>query len=378
MLTPEDIDRLLSFDGGDAWVLSAYLDLDAARRIKRSYLIAFEDLTRAKREQLAEPARDHFAREVTNARAWLEGQEPSGKGLALISCSPKSFWQAHVLAVRVREHLAFERRPDVAPLLELVDEYERYAVALVDKKEARLFSVFLGEIEESKAFKDPLVPTKHDEGGLSQANFQRHHETHVHWLLKRAARSLTELHRRRRFDRLILAGPDEATTALRRLLPRPLARLLVAVAPIQADAGDAEILNATLEVERRIEREAEDRLLKELLDFAGPGGRASLGVVPTLDALWADMVQTLVVADGAHAGGSECINCGRLELGTVATCPACGKTMATLHDVFHRAMARAREQAAGVEVVHGAAARLLKETGGGLGAFVRYRWGAAG
>jgi peptide subunit release factor 1 (eRF1) len=154
--------------------------------------------------------------------------------------------------------------------------------------------------------------------------------------------------------------------------------LLVAVAPIEADASDAEILNATLEVERRIEREAEDRLLKELLDFAGPGGRASLGVVPTLDALWADMVQTLVVADGAHAGGSECINCGRLELGTVATCPACGKTMATLHDVFHRAMARAREQAAGVEVVHGAAARLLKETGGGLGAFVRYRWGAAG
>jgi len=37
-------------------------------------------------------------------------------------------------------------------------------------------------------------------------------------------------------------------------------------------------------------------------------------------------------------------------------------------------MGRAREQAAGVEVVHAAAARLLQETAGGLGAFLRYRW----
>src|SRR5258706_3167578 len=117
MLTLEDIDRLLSFDGGDAWVLSAYLDLDAARRIKRSYLIAFEDLIKSEREELAEPARDHFAREVARVRAWLEDQEASGKWLALICCSPKNFWQAHVLPVRITEHLAFERRTETAPLL---------------------------------------------------------------------------------------------------------------------------------------------------------------------------------------------------------------------------------------------------------------------
>src|SRR6266481_5431073 len=84
MLTPEDIDRLQSFDGGDARVLSAYLDLDAARRIKRSYLIAFEDLIKGARGELAEPARDDLAREAAHVRAWLEGQEPRGKGLALI------------------------------------------------------------------------------------------------------------------------------------------------------------------------------------------------------------------------------------------------------------------------------------------------------
>lgn len=378
MLTPEEIDRLESFDGHDAMVLSAYLDLDAARRIKRSYLIAFEDLIKAMREKVTEGlAREQLAHEAARAREWLESRELSGKGLALLACSPKNFWSTYVLAVRVREHVAFERRPDVAPLFELVDEYERYAVAHVEKNAVRLFSVYLGDIEDSMALADPLVPAKHDQGGLSQLKYQHHHDTHVDWLLKRAAQGLTELHRRRRFGRLILTGPEEATSALRRLLPRPLARLVVAVAPVQASAGDAEILRATLEVERRLEREAEERLLKELLDLAGPAGRTILGVVPTLDALWADMVQILVVADGFHATGSECANCGRLELEGVETCPSCGKAMSPLHEVLHRAMGRAREQAASVEIVHGAAARLLQETGGGLGAFVRYRWDAA-
>lgn len=148
---------------------------------------------------------------------------------------------------------------------------------------------------------------------------------------------------------------------LRRLLPRPLARRLAAVVPAKLAASEAEILQATLDVEGQIERKTEERVLQELLDLVGPGGRATLGLVPTLDALWADMVQTLVVAQNVCGAGSECPNCGRLEPGSVETCPACGKAMGPLHDLFHRAMVRAREQAGSVEVMHGAAARQLQD-----------------
>src|SRR5881396_3823361 len=44
--------------------------------------------------------------------------------------------------------------------------------------------------------------------------------------------------------------------------------------------------------------------------------------------------------------------------------------------LFHRAMARARERAGGVEMVHGSAAQRLRESGGGLGALLRYRLAA--
>ncbi len=82
-----------------------------------------------------------------------------------------------------------------------------------------------------------------------------------------------------------------------------LAHRVVVVIPADIDAGQREILDKTLAVERRIEREEEDRLLRQLLDPAGPGGRAVLGARPTLAALWADLVQTLVVAPAVEVGG---------------------------------------------------------------------------
>jgi peptide chain release factor subunit 1 len=269
-------------------------------------------------------------------------------------------------------HLAFEPEPDVAPLLELADEYERYAVAVVDKGTARILSVFAGELEEREDVKD-LVISKHDQGGWSQARYQRHHEAHVYQHLKRVVQRLSDLLRRRRFDRLILVGPEEATSGLRRLLPRVLAQRLAAVIPGTLATSDHEIVERTLEVERQIEREAEERLLNQALDNAGPAGQATLGVTPTLAALWADLVQTLLVAHGLRVDGSECPNCARLDPGRLKTCPACGTPMRTVHDLFHRAMARAMDQAGRVEVMHGAAARRLGELGGGLGALLRYR-----
>jgi peptide chain release factor subunit 1 len=244
--------------------------------VRRSCRVVFEDLVKDVGARLPEPARDDLTREVGRVQEWLTS-EPHGKAVALFSCQARGLWQVHLLAVHAEDHLAFELMPDLAPLLRLLDEHERYAVALVDKEKARLFSVFLGEIEESGAFRD-FVPHKTDQGGVSQAGYQRHHEIHVLWHLKRVAGHLAELLRRRRFDRLILAGPEEVTSALRRVLPRVLAGRLAAVIPADTFASDADILAKTLEVERQVEREAEERLFAELLELAGPGGRATLGV----------------------------------------------------------------------------------------------------
>jgi len=373
LLTPERIAELEAFDGGGARVLSVYLNLDPTRQARRTYRIVLEDLAKEIRSRLDRKARVTFEADVARVQEWLGRQAPHGNGVALFASGPRKFFHAHWLLVGVQDHLTWDLTPDVAPLLEVADEYERYAVALVEKNRARLFTVFMGAIEESDALRDKEVPPRHDQGGVSQSHFQRHHDLHVLWHLKRIAGRLAALFRRRPFDRLILAGPEEVTSELRPLLPDALARRVVAVVPLETYANEREVLEKTLEIEARVEREAEERLLQELFETAGAGGRATQGLAPTLEALWLGEVRTLVVADGARQAGSECPNCGRLEPRDIATCPACGSAMRTVHDVVHRAMARTIDQAGRVEVVHGDAARRLLQVGGGLGALLRFR-----
>jgi peptide subunit release factor 1 (eRF1) len=372
VFTQRQIEELEAFDAGDERALSVYLDLDLHDAAGRSYLIALTDLVKELREPLDKAGREALDREADRVAVWLDENRRAGNGLAVFSCTPRGLWQAAYLRVPVADHLVFERRPDIAPLLDILDEYERYAVAVVDKGRARLFTVFAGEIEPGEAFED-YVPPHHKQGGWSQANFQRHHEAHVFRHLKRVAEHLTQLARRRSFDRLVIAGPEEATNELKKLLPRALASRLAATLAVDPHATPEEILEKTLQVERRVEREVEDRLLRELLEVAGAGGRATCGIPETLDALWLGDVQTLVVAHGVHAPGSECGNCGRLETATLETCPMCGSAMHEVHDVFHRAMARTLEQAGSVETLHGESATRLRQAGGGMGAILRYR-----
>src|SRR5262245_62057849 len=130
--TAERIAQLESFDGRGATILSTYLDLDPARQVQHSLRIVFEDLVREASESLGPRERAELTNEARCVRDWLENEPPSGRGLVLFSCRPRDLWLPYVLRVSVKDHLAIDAQPDVAPLLELIDEHERYAAAFVN------------------------------------------------------------------------------------------------------------------------------------------------------------------------------------------------------------------------------------------------------
>src|SRR5579883_3017540 len=371
MLTFQQIHDLVTFDGGSDLVLSTYLNLTPDRQIRRTYRVAFEDLVRQLELTIPGEQRAALAREAERVRQYLGTAPPAGRGVAVFSCTPRRLWEAVSLPVVVGESVHLGRRPYVRPLLDVLDEYERYAVALVDKEKARLFTVYLGEIEEHALVVDP-VPGKHDEGGWSQANYQRHHEAHVYWHLKRVADELSALLRRRPFDRLVLAGPEEATSELRRLLPRPLRQRLVATFPAELFASPAEILDRTLAIERDVERKEDAHLVERLIETATARGLAVLGFAATLEAVWTGGVHQLVVADGLEHPGSECPGCARLALDVPSSCPVCREHPLALSDVVERVIERALEEGGTVKSVMGPAADRLRERGEGIGAFLRY------
>lgn len=206
MVTEEELAHLAQFNGSPHLTLSVYLNLDPARQIRRTYQVAYKDLVKLVDTNLGHEARKALEADLERIEDFLKTESLQGRGLAIFSCTSRDLWQVYDLPVPVADEIHTDLTPYLRPLLDVLDEYERYAVALVDKRQARFFSVYLGAIEEANALKD-FVPGKHDQGGISQANFQRHHNAHVYRHLKNVVQQLSILERTHPYDRLILAGP---------------------------------------------------------------------------------------------------------------------------------------------------------------------------
>lgn len=372
VVTRADVERLVRFDGRGGRILSAYLDLDPERQVTRSYRIVLEDLVKAAREPLDKDQVRDLDAEAARVQEWLEEERPDARGLAVFSSSAAGLWMTFGLSASVPDRVSFDVHPLITPLLGVMEKLERYVVALVDKESARLLEVFEGRVEAVQAVTDD-VPGKHDQGGLAQPRLQRHHEDHVLRHVKRVVQRLSEHLRDRPFDRLILAGPEEATTEVREHLPHELARRLIATVPAEMFASDSEILKMTLEIEQRARRESDEELATAVIDAARSNGDGACGMSATLEAVWLRQILRLVVADGLGATGSECPVDGRLYPDPPGSCPMCGAETLPVADIVDRAAQLTLELDGDVEIVDERAAQRLRDACDGIGAVLRFR-----
>jgi peptide subunit release factor 1 (eRF1) len=369
---PALLDHLRATPAPGGRVLSVYLDTSPGRLAGQAYRMALQDGCDAVRATLDPAERERFEAAAARAVAYVtDAFVPQGRGLALFTAPEPEYLYAVGLPKPPVDTVAWAETPRLEPLQELVDDAERYAVLLFDKERTRLFTVFLGQVEEQRAFAD-AVPGKQETGGwfaLAQSRYARHHEDHVLRHAKRTIRALLNLLQRRPFDRLLVSGPDEAVSVLIHHLPRPLRARLAGTLSLPLYASDAEVLAATLPVAEAIERQVERALVDDLLAGAATP-HVALGYEQTLAAISEGRVHQLVLADEFAGIGSECPACGRLIAG-VGVCPACGEMTRPVSDLRERLLARALDQGAKIEIVSGEAAALLMVYNG-LGARTRY------
>ncbi|MCL4459183.1 MAG: hypothetical protein M1136_10415 [Chloroflexi bacterium] len=372
MIKIGDLKELLKMRSADQPVLSVYLDVARAINERRAYRLVFKDLLKSLRKNIKDrKLRKALREEAARVNSFLDLEyTQQGQGLAIFSCSPKDFWRVYHLPVSIPNDVHFTLQPYVSPLVELIDEYERYGVVLVDKEKARLFVIYLGQIEEQEEVFD-LVPGKHKQGGWSQANYQRHHEAHVHWHLKHVAQALVEYYKGKPFDRLIIGAANEVASELPHLLPKELADRISGIFAVPITASATDILQETLAIEQEIERQQEERLVENLITCASKVGPGALGLDDTLFLLQEGRVRQLLIADGYIASGYECLRCGNLIAQTVSRCPLCRGKIERTDGLIEKAVEMALAKDSEVEIVKGKAKdRLL--THGGIGALLRF------
>jgi peptide subunit release factor 1 (eRF1) len=375
LVTVAEMKALAAFHSDDYPVLSLYLDVRPEERQREKVRVKLKHLIdEARRHPAARSTKERrriFQQESERLLSWFETEyDATGRGLAIFTALEKELWRSFRLPVPTHDRLIIADRPYLRPLLTLVDEFERYLVALVDKQTARLFIVYLGEIEEYTDLMDELVPHSR-EGGLSAEKNQRHHDMHVLWHVKHAAELTERLWMLEQCQWLLVGGTDEALAEFRDHLPKALRERLAGEVTVSVNDNHDVILARALEVEQAIEHRVEAERVKALFDATFGTKQGVLGLDDTLEAIVEQRVWILVMEDDFRQPGFECPNCHFMVTTLTAHCPLCDTRLEPQLDIVERAVERALDQKATIEVLRGEARQALAAHGH-IGAILRY------
>jgi peptide subunit release factor 1 (eRF1) len=377
MISKADFDAIVARAAApDSPVLSVYLDIDQSKaaNLQRHFAAALENMLRSIEARLDGNQLKNFSADAERVRRFVAELEPRAKGLILFCDDSENFFWSQQIKASVRNIARWSDTPYLIPLIEILDEYERYGVVLTDKEHARLFTVFIGEIvEHYDAFAPASVKhfrTTGTDQWLSAQRFQSNAEMHVHWHLKHVAELLDKLVDRYGFHRLLLGGPVEATGALQHLLSKRARARVVERLALPVKASEQEVLEAALQVESRVEREMEKQTVEQLIDANGHHP-IMLGLDDTLRALAEERIWRVYYADGFRPRGGQCVNCGMLYGRTDGSCDFCGAAIKSVDDLLERMVERVLEQDGKIAEVAGEAALRLRQAGG-IGAVLRF------
>ncbi|MBI3742700.1 MAG: hypothetical protein HY261_00225 [Chloroflexi bacterium] len=371
MLTHDALQALVKRSKPGVDVLSVYFDEDASTGLWKDKLYRLKRTLDTMEQGFAGAQRKAFAVDRARVEGYIGGHKSHGQSLAIFSSQAQDLWSVTELRIPMRDEVRYAASPYVRPLARLFDDYQRYAVALVDNEKARLFVLYLGEIEEQRNVQD-RVPKRHSQTE-HQAKVEQRHATKVRQHVRHAIEALTEMRRAQRFNRLIIGGASEALSKFEQELPKELTSLVVGRISVDMHASDGDVLGEALKVERRFEEEKETRTVEQLVTRGAKHHHAVLGGDETLLAIRHGDVFELVVAADFTLKGCQCSKCGLASATIVRVCPRCAAAMKPVDDIVEIAIEQSEGAGARVEVVTGPARARLVKAAGGIGALLTDR-----
>jgi len=379
---------LAEAEHGDVPVVSLYLNLADPGRVSTELnslvRTAHKELDRDDRfDQAQRKALGRVLSDV-DRRVGSEVGPETGARLLVVFADTEGSWREHRLPVALPSRLVIQQGPYTRPLSLLLDEFPRYAVLAADARNARLFSLHLGDLEEHpdvlirddevpdrvRAKKSMAVSSWGVYSGMGDQRIQRHIEDHVHRHLRHVAGRTYAWFKEERFERMLVAAPDERTLSrLKDHLHSDLRRRVRGEFQARPDDDDQELKQKALVTAREIERREERELLDRLVDLHLSGGLGAVGLQPVLDALRLGQVHTLVMKQDFTASGCVCPEDRYLSAGA-APCPMCGRDLQPVDRLADEIVQEAVSQ--GAEVRHVSAAHEGFDPHG-VGALLRFR-----
>lgn len=334
----------------DEKVVSLYLNLDPSEFAEppaRATAVnsVLDDAERQAREE--DPS---VRADVDRLRAMFQGFDFQGAHGVAAFASGDSLLETIKLARTVPNCVVIDDAPYIEPLVDAQAEGD-YAVVLVNRQAGRIFRGGRDRLDQVADVRDE-VPRRHDQGGWSQARFQRSVDKEAYDHLKHVGEELLRRFNRRKFDALFVAAPEGIWPEFEDRLHPYLKERLAGRFEIDVENSTPEDVHAAAEVliaayERKLEAEMLDRLVAA----RSSGGRGASGLDDTLGALNEQRVEVLLLQENFDAAGVCCPQCGWLGPSNVDQCPADGTQTVKRDDVTDLAVRRAITQSARVVIV---------------------------
>ena len=334
-ITWDELRDLAGFEAEKGCAISLYLDLDpsvtptpgdAATRL-RSLLDEAAKGDGANRRELTHDQRVGLKSDFERIRSFYEGdfQRDGARGLAIFSSGLDNIWRTLPLTEAVPDQVSVGSTLFLAPLVPLVGRGEGALVVVVGRERGHFYRLRGGRLQDLADHTEEQ-PGQHDQGGWSQARYQRHIETKVREHLNEVADALDRIVRRLRAVQVIVISSEGTRTEFDELLSHDARASVVGWTSAEAHAAAPELLKVAAPVLDRYRAEREAEVVARWEEEAGRSGRAAAGWEATLEAASDARVELLLFQDGVDHEAFRCPRCGRVAV-SGGTCPLDGTSM---------------------------------------------------
>jgi peptide chain release factor subunit 1 len=339
-VTWDSLRDLAGFRAQNGCAISLYVDLDpsdtptpAAFDTRVNALIDEIDRSEsARRPDLTHEQKEGLRADVQRLRGFFDQEfdREGALGFSVFSASLDNLWVPLPLSGRVPDVVKVNRSLYLAPLVSLVGRGEGALVVVVGRERGELFRLRAGKLEEVVEQTDD-TPGRHDQGGWSQARYQRHIEKLVHDHLKEVAELVDNEVRRLRGPRVIVVASEETRPEFEGALSSEAKKHVIGWTSAEAHATPAELRHQVEPLLEEWRSEKETETVERWREEAGRNGRAASGWGPTLEAASDGRVELLLFQDGVERPAWECPACGRVNADGGA-CPLDGTAMEQRRD----------------------------------------------
>jgi len=374
----EQIEKLAEFRSEDYFTTSFFLDTSRDRMTKKEIEISLKNLisrstSRLEKRNLDSKKKESMFNDLKKIQDFCSQKLLfyDYEGLSVFSCSGKDYWKVFNLVRSPRNMVIFDRNPYVRPLSAILEQYHRICALVMDRKEARWYDIYMGEINPINQMETDLSEHKGETGreGFGSQSLEKHLSSLFQTHIKKVSNETFELFKKDGFDWLFIGAPEEYFRELESYFHPYLKERMKGVMKVKPSDSPDKILKEALKIKEDLKKEEEKQIVKDFESELKRGGLAVSGIRNTLRSLNKGEVKTLLVTRKFSKPGRLCPKCRLLFLDEIE-CPVCKVKTIPVIDVIDEAVEAAFNLSCQVRHIN-SASRLDRY--GSIGAFLRYK-----